>query len=793
MSLDQLRGATWFSKIDLASGYHQIPIDEADVRKTAFRTRYGHFEFVVMPFGLTNAPAAFMRLMNDVFREYLDVFVIIFIDDILVYSRSQEEHATHLRLVLEKLREQKLFAKLSKCSFWQREMGFLGHIVSAEGVSVDPAKIEAIRDWPRPSSATEIRSFLGLAGYYRRFVKGFATMAQPMTKLTGKDVPFVWSAECEESFSQLKEMLTTTPVLALPEPGKPYMVYTDASGIGLGCVLMQEGRVIAYASRQWQGSERNRPTHDLELGAVIFALKIWRSYLLGETVQVFTDHKSLQHIFTQPMMNARQTRWVEFLADYQVSINYHPGKANLVADALSRRRYDSAVERDVESLVGEISTLRLCAISQEPLGLEAVDQADLLSRIRVAQQSDQSLLDATRVTGSEYEVSANGTILVRGRVCVPKDVELRHQILGEAHASKFSIHPGATKMYHDLKRASGSGWSFAEFTHSEWKWDRITMDFVVGLPVSRTFDAIWVIVDRLTKSAHFLAIKKTDGAAVLARKFVREIVRLHGVPASIVSDRDPRFTSEFWRAFQAEMGTKVHLSTAYHPQTDGQSERTIQTLEDLLRMCVLDWGGHWADHLSLVEFAYNNSFQASIGMAPFEALYGRPCRTPLCWTQVGERSMYGATYVQETTEKVRVVRLNMKEAQDRQKSYADRRRRELEFQVGDRVYLKMAMLRGPNRSIAENKLSPRFMGPFPVVERVGPLAYRLELPEIMKAFHKVFHVSMLRKCLHPTEELVARIPEDLQPDLTGSTEETWEPEAKMKLKFRKWFDKQVEE
>ncbi|CAA7033499.1 unnamed protein product [Microthlaspi erraticum] len=327
-----------------------------------------------------------MRLMNDVFREYLDVFVI--------FSMTFCERWDFLATL-----------------FLQREFLWIRLRLRLSEIGLDLV-------------VPQIRSFLGLAGYYRRFVKGFATMAQPMTKLTGKDVPFVWSAECEESFSQLKEMLTTTPVLALPEPGKPYMVYTDASGIGLGCVLMQEGRVIAYASRQWQGSERNRPTHDLELGAVIFALKIWRSYLLGETVQVFTDHKSLQHIFTQPMMNARQTRWVEFLADYQVNINYHPGKANLVADALSRRRYDSAVERDVESLVGEISTLRLCAISQEPLGLEAVDQADLLSRIRVAQQSDQSLLDATRVTGSEYEVSANGTILVRGRVCVPKDVEL---------------------------------------------------------------------------------------------------------------------------------------------------------------------------------------------------------------------------------------------------------------------------------------------------------------------------------------------------------------------------------
>ncbi|CAA7024927.1 unnamed protein product [Microthlaspi erraticum] len=462
--LKQLRGATWFSKIDLASGYHQILTNEADVRKTAFRTRYGYFECVVMPFGLTNVPSPFMRFMNDVFREYLDVFrehldvfVIIFIDDILVYLRSQEEHATHLRLVLEKFREHKLFTNFSKCSLWQREIGFLGHIVSAEGMSVDPAMIEAIRYWPRPSSATEIKSFL---------------------------------AVCEERFSQFKEMLTITPVLALPEPEKPYKDYIDVLCIGLGCVLMQESIVIAYALRQWHSSDPNLPTHDLELGA-------------------------------------------------------------------------------------------------EPLGFEAVGSADLLSRIKVAQRGDQSLAYAPRAPNSEYE------------------------ILGKAHASKFSIHLGATKMYHNLKR------------YYHW----------VGMKRD--------VADWVAKCNTCALVKAEHQVSGDLLKFVREIMKLHGVPANIVSDRNSRFTSEFWRAFQTEIDTK---------------------------------SGHWADHLRLVEFAYNNNFQASIGMSPFETLCGRPCRTPLCLTPMGERIMYEATYIQETTEKVHVVRMNMKEVEHRQKSYADRRR-----------------------------------------------------------------------------------------------------------------------
>ncbi|XP_050222329.1 uncharacterized protein LOC126672422 [Mercurialis annua] len=300
-----------------------------DVPKTAFRTRYGHFEFLVMSFGLTNAPAAFMDMMNRVFKPFLDQFVIVFIDDILIYSRSEEEHAFHLRTILQTLREHQLYAKFSKCEFWLDQVTFLGHVVSKDGIKVDPTKIEAVMDWQRPRSVTEIRSFLGLAGYYRRFVQDFSRISAPMTKLTQKGVKFEWTDKCEASFEKLKEILTTAPVLALPSGIEGFTVYCDASRIGLGCVLMQHGKVIAYASRQLKKHEVNYPTHDLELVAVVFALKIWRHYLYGATCEIFTDHKSLKYIFDQHELNLRQRRWLELLKDYDCTIQYHPGKANV--------------------------------------------------------------------------------------------------------------------------------------------------------------------------------------------------------------------------------------------------------------------------------------------------------------------------------------------------------------------------------------------------------------------------------------------------------------------------------
>ncbi|KAJ0832489.1 putative nucleotidyltransferase, Ribonuclease H [Helianthus annuus] len=797
---DQLQGAKFFSKIDLRSGYHQLRVRDQDVHKTAFRTRYGHYEFLVMPFGLTNAPAVFMDLMNRVFHEYLDRFVIVFIDDILVFSKSRVEHEDHLRTVLGTLRQEKLYAKFSKCDFWLEKVAFLGHIVSAEGITMDPSKVEAITKWPRPTSVTEVRSFLGLAGYYRRFVEGFSILALPLTQLLRKGVKFTWNDDREKSFEALKQKLVSAPILTLPSGTGGFDIYSDASKKGLGCVLMQHGKVIAYASRQLKPYEVNYPTHDLELAAVVFALKIWRHYLYGETCNIFTDHKSLKYIFTQKELNMRQRRWLELLKDYDANIQYHPGKANVVTDALSRKnsgglayltvqpQIQSDLRRmDIGIQVGE-SGGYLARLKIEP---------NLITQIKEAQKEDGELWAVLQNLGvgkqTEFRVDEHGTIWCGKRLCVPDDSALRESLLTEAHSSPYSIHPGSTKMYRDLRQHfwwSGMKEDVArhvsqclicqqvKIEHQRasgllqpldiplWKWDDISMDFVTGLPRTRMKnDAIWVVVDRLSKSAHFLPIRKEYAVSKLSEIFLREIVRLHGTPSSIVCDRDPRFTSRFWKGFQKAWDTKIRFSTAFHPQTDGQSERTIQTLEDMLRSCALEWTGNWDEYLCLVEFSYNNSWQASIDMAPFELLYERKCRAPTCWDEVGEKMIEGPELVQITNEKVAIAREKLKEAQSRQKSYADRHRRVLEFNVGEKVFLKVSPCRSVRRFGIKGKLSPRFIGPFEILERVGKVSYRLALPPQLSHVHNVFHISLLRGYnyhpLHVVNYSLHEIREDL--------------------------------
>ncbi|KAL0556807.1 hypothetical protein IC582_005324 [Cucumis melo] len=798
---DQLQGATVFSKIDLRSGYHQLRIKDEDVPKTAFRSRYGHYEFIVMSFGLTNAPAVFMDLMNRVFREFLDTFVIVFIDDILIYSKTEAEHEKHLRMVLQTLRNNKLYAKFSKCEFWLKQVSFLGHVVSKAGVSVDPAKIEAVTGWTRPSTVSEVRSFLGLAGYYRRFVENFSRIATPLTQLTRKGVPFVWSKACEDSFQNLKQKLVTAPVLTVPDGSGSFVIYIDASKKGLGCVLMQQGKVVAYASRQLKSHEQNYPTHDLELAAVVFALKIWRHYLYGEKIQIFTDHKSLKYFFTQKELNMRQRRWLELVKDYDCEILYHPGKANVVADALSRKVSHSAalitrqapLHRDLERAEIAVSvgavTMQLAQLTVQPT---------LRQRIIDAQSNDPYLVEKRGLAEAgqavEFSLSSDGGLLFERRLCVPSDSAVKTELLSEAHSSPFSMHPGSTKMYQDLKRVywwRNMKREVAEFVSRclvcqqvkaprqkpagllqplsipEWKWENVSMDFITGLVRTlRGFTVIWVVVDRLTKSAHFVPGKSTYTASKWAQLYMSEIVRLHGVPVSIVSDRDARFTSKFWKGLQTAMGTRLDFSTAFHPQTDGQTERLNQVLEDMLRACALEFPGSLDSHLHLMEFAYNNSYQATIGMAPFEALYGKCCRSPVFWGEVGEQRLMGPELVQSTNEAIQKIRSRMHTAQSRQKSYADVRRKDLEFEVGDKVFLKVAPMRGVLRFERRGKLSPRFVGPFEILERIGPVAYRLALPPSLSTVHDVFHVSMLRKYVPDPSHVVDYEPLEIDENLS---------------------------
>ncbi|RVW45638.1 RNA-directed DNA polymerase-like [Vitis vinifera] len=501
---DQLKGAKYFSKIDLRTRYHQLRVRKANVPKTAFRTRYGHYEFLVMPFGLTNAPIAFMDLMNIIFCAYLDQFVIVFVDDILIYSRSLEEHKQHL-----------------------------------VGIAVDHSKVEAVQEWQKPTNV----------------------------------------------FKELKSKLTTAPVLTTPISGELFTVYCVASIVGLGCVLMQQGKV---------------------------------------------------------------RKWMETLEDYDFALHYHLGKANVVVDALSRKSY------------GQLSSLGL----------------------------------------REFEMHA---VIEDFEPCLGWEGHV------DAHRAKYTIHHGNTKMYHDLKRQfwwSGMKRDIAQFVANyqtcqqvkaelqrparllqplpipEWKWDHITMDFVIGLPRTRSKkNGVWVIVGRLTKSSHFLAMKTTDSMNSLAKLYIQEIV----------------------------------------------------------------------DYLPLAEFAYNNSYQSSVGMTPYEALYGRPCRSPLCWIEMGESRLLEPEIVQETTKKIQLSKEKLKTAQDRQKSYADQRRRPLEFEEENWVFVKVSIRRGIFRFGKKGKLAPRFVGPFQIDKIVGPMAYKLILPQQLSLVHDVFHVSMLRKCTpYPT-------------------------------------------
>nr|GFA70406.1 putative reverse transcriptase domain-containing protein [Tanacetum cinerariifolium] len=465
----------------------------------------------------------------------------------------------------------------------------------------------------------------------------------------------------------------------------------------LGAVLIQREKVIPYASLQLKIPEKNYTTHDLELRVVVFALKIWRHYLYGTKCTVFTDHKSLQHILDQKELNMRQHRWLELLSDYDCDIHYHPGKANVVADALSRKEREPPLR--VRALVMTIGLdlpgqiLNTQTEARKPKNIKKEDVGGMLV---------ENSRDPEKLYWWPNMKADIATYVSKCLTCAK--VKAEHQ-----RPSGLLVQPKIPK----------------------WKWDNITMDIITKLPKSsQGYDTIWVFVDRLTKSAIFTPIRETDPTDKLARIYLKEVVMRHGIPVLIIIDRDPRFASNFWRSLQNALGTRLDMSTVYHPETDGQSQKTIQTLEDMLRACAINFGKGWVNHLPLVEFSYNNSYHASIKAAPFEALYGQRCRLPICWTEVGEAQILGPELIQETTKKIVQIKQRMQAARDRQKSYADLKRKPIEFQVGDKVMLKVSPWKGS----------------------VGDVAYKLELPEELSRVHNTFHVSNLKKC-HADEPL----------------------------------------
>ncbi|KAL3566434.1 hypothetical protein D5086_031849 [Populus alba] len=695
--LDELHGSCIFSKIDLKSGYHQIRMKEGDEWKTAFKTKHGLYEWLVMSFGLTNAPSTFMRLMNHVLRAFIGKFVVVYFDDILIYSKNLNEHLDHLR----------------------------------NGIEMDKEKVKAIQDWPTPKSVSEVRSFHGLASFYRRFVKDFSTIAAPLTEIVKKSVGFKWNDEQDKAFNLLKDKLCSAPVLALPDFTRAFEVECDASGIGIGAVLMQDKRSIAYFSEKLNGAALNYPTYDKELYALVRTLETWQHYLWPKEFVIHSDHESLKHLKGQGKLSRRHAKWVEFIETFSYVIKYKQGKENTVADALSRRYV-------------LLSTLDARFLGFEHTKKLYKDDSDFANVYNACE---------TSAFGKFYRL--DGYLFKESRLCVPLS-SMRELLVREAYGGGLMGHFGVvktldvlhehfywTKMKRDVQRICDKCITcrkaksrtqphglYTPLPVPMEPWVDILMDFVLGLPRSkRGRDSIFVVVDRFSKMAHFIPCHKTDDATNIADLFFREIIRLHGVPKSIVSDRDVKFLSYFWKVLWGKLGTKLLFSTTCHPQTDGQTEVVNRTLTQLLRVVIQKNLKNWEDCLPFIEFAYNRSVHSTTEFSPFEIVYGFNPLTPmdLIPLPIDERvSLDGNRKAQVVKTLYESVRQQIERRNCVYATKANKGRKHVVFQPGDWVWVHMRKERFPAHR--KSKLQPRGDGPFQILERINDNAYKVDLP-----------------------------------------------------------------
>ena len=807
-TLNALNSAKWLTKLDVSAAFHKIRIAKGEEWKTAFRTRYGLFEWKVCPFGLTGSPATFQRYINWVLREYLDDFCSAYVDDILVFSTGTlEDHRIKVKKVLSSLLEHGLYLDISKCEFEAKCTKYLGYIIDVnEGIKMDPDKVKAIAEWKAPTTVKSVRSFLGFANYYRLFIKDFAKLSKPLTNLTRKNNPFEWNQECEDAFQEIKLRFTQEPVLTTFNPDRDTQLEPDSSGWAVGGALTQLDPVtkvwkpVAFFSAKHLPAECNYDIHDKELLAVIKCVKEWNSELRGlkKPFTILTDHKNLEPFASKKILNERQIRWMEFLAPLNFTLKHRSGKASIIPDALSRREQDIPKNATDSRLanrervllpsslwINQTLTKDLkCPFPEEPELSQLWDQAlecpDIINPYLQAFQTIQNNerqfpreLDLRLSTG-ECHISDQNILHYRDRIWIPNFEPLTTGIIQNIHDSYLSGHPGRDATITLVSRKffwPGSNQEIRRFVKNcdvcgrttVWRdkkkgllkplpvpsqiWQEISMDFITGLPPSGPdkITILLVITDRLSKGIILIPVNpKLFDAEGLAKMFLQFYVPHHWLPKAVVSDRGPQFVNAFWKSICSELNINQRISTAYHPETDGSTERANQEVETYLRTFIAFEQDDWIKWIPLAQIAINNKPASSTQISPFFMSHGYEACSITTLTQntnpIGTPADRGKLVVRKLKDAHEFAQTAMAIAQQNQEKYANQHRQEsISYKVGDKVWLNLKNISTERPSKKLDWVHAKY-----TVTRTFPKSphfYELDTP---KGIHNRFHTSLLR-------------------------------------------------
>jgi hypothetical protein len=791
-TLNRLSKAKVYTKLDIIAAFNRLRIAKGDEWLTAFRTRYGLFEYLVMPFGLANAPATFQHYVNDTLRPFLDVFCTAYIDDLLIFSESLHEHRKHVRQVLQALKDAGLQLDVDKCEFHKTEVLYLGLVISTQGIRMDQEKVEAIRNWENPKNVRDVRAFLGFANFYRRFIAGFSDIVTPLVRLTRKDISFRFDSACTDAFEQLKEAFCSAPILRHFNPDLTCVVEADSSDYVTAGVLSQHDEYgvlhpVAYLSKRLNPAECNYEIYDKELLAIVRCFEQWRPELEGAAfpIQVLSDHKNLQYFTTTKQLSHRQARWAEYLSRFNFQITYIPGNKNTKPDALTRRSQDEPAQEDARRNRRQVLL--------KPEIFKLPPQQDVLNFSNTERTIEQIIVDeypndefiretsklirdgaqrSTKITLADCKLRED-RLFFQNRLVLPESDELRLKLLRSVHDAPIGGHQGRArtldllqreyywpKMHETVARYVKSCHVCSRSKASrerkqgllkplpvpQRRWRDISVDFIVGLPESQGFSNIMVVVDRLSKMFHVIPCSSIT-APETAKLFLTHVWKLHGLPDTIISDRGSQFISAFWDELTTRLGIDARLSTADHPETDGQTERRNAVIEQYLRAYVTYLQDDWSDWCPMAEFTGNNAPAESTSVTPFLANYGQhprmgfevptgQRRPPLQKIQADEANKF----VDRMTELQSLLRDEMTWAQSLQQEYANRKRDPAPaYQVGDRVWLDARNIITIRPS---KKLDWKKLGPYEITKVVSSHAYRLELPPTIK-IHNVLPVSRL--------------------------------------------------